>query len=174
MSWISSNSRYILDRYHRLVGECGHQFDLLLGERTHGHSRQIEHAIGTPSRISGTPSMVPGVFRIGADVGNMNSSPLKRRGALNNFQILLNLLSNACKFIDALFAIEREINGMTPQQRLAVRNERSRPLIAELETWLRTQRASSLERARQPRQSTTASNVGWRSLASSPMGAGLA
>src|SRR5262249_27182079 len=36
--------------------------------------------------------------------------------------------------------IEREINGMTPQQRLAVRNERSRPLIAELETWLRTQR----------------------------------
>jgi transposase len=29
---------------------------------------------------------------------------------------------------------------MTPQQRLAVRNERSRPLIAELETWLRTQR----------------------------------
>jgi transposase len=46
----------------------------------------------------------------------------------------------AVERIDALFAIEREINGMTPQQRLAVRNERSRPLIAELETWLRTQR----------------------------------
>jgi transposase len=28
---------------------------------------------------------------------------------------------------------------MTPQQRLTVRNERSRPLIAELQTWLRTQ-----------------------------------
>src|SRR5262249_26774748 len=46
----------------------------------------------------------------------------------------------AVERIDALFAIEREINGMTPQQRLAVRNERNRPLIAELETWLRTQR----------------------------------
>jgi transposase len=47
----------------------------------------------------------------------------------------------AVERIDALFAIEREINGMTPQERLAVRNERSRPLVAELETWLREQRA---------------------------------
>jgi hypothetical protein len=30
---------------------------------------------------------------------------------------------------------------MTPQERLAVRNERSRPLVSELETWLRQQRA---------------------------------
>jgi transposase len=42
--------------------------------------------------------------------------------------------------IDALFAVEREINGLLPQQRLAVRSERSRPLGAELETWLREQR----------------------------------
>ena len=47
----------------------------------------------------------------------------------------------AVERIDALFAIEREIHGMTPQERLAVRNERSRPLVAELETWLREQRA---------------------------------
>jgi transposase len=46
----------------------------------------------------------------------------------------------AVERIDALSATEREIKGITPQQRLAVRNERSRPLIAELETWLRTQR----------------------------------
>ncbi len=43
--------------------------------------------------------------------------------------------------IDALFAVEREINGMTPQQRVCVRNERSRPLVIELETWLRQHRA---------------------------------
>jgi transposase len=43
--------------------------------------------------------------------------------------------------IDALFAVEREINGMTPQQRVCVRNERSRPLVIELETWLRQRRA---------------------------------
>jgi transposase len=47
----------------------------------------------------------------------------------------------AVERIDDLFAIEREINGTTPPQRLAVRNERSRPLVAELETWLRQQRA---------------------------------
>jgi transposase len=47
----------------------------------------------------------------------------------------------AVERIDVLFAIEREINGMTPQQRLTVRAERSRPLVAELETWLRAQRS---------------------------------
>src|SRR5581483_4148767 len=39
------------------------------------------------------------------------------------------------------FAIEREINGVTAQERLRVRQERSRPLIVELEEWLREQRA---------------------------------
>jgi transposase len=43
--------------------------------------------------------------------------------------------------IDALFAIEREINGLTSQERLAVRHERSRPLVTALERWLREQRA---------------------------------
>ena len=46
----------------------------------------------------------------------------------------------AVERIDALFAIEREINGMVPQERLAVRAERSQPFIAELEAWLREQR----------------------------------
>jgi transposase len=47
----------------------------------------------------------------------------------------------AIERIDALFAIEREINGMTPQERLRVRNERSRSLVIQLESWLREQRA---------------------------------
>jgi len=47
----------------------------------------------------------------------------------------------AVKRIDDLFAVEREINGLMPAQRLAVRNERSRPLIIALEAWLREQRA---------------------------------
>src|SRR2546428_176721 len=47
----------------------------------------------------------------------------------------------AAERIHALFAIEREINGKTPQERLHVRNERSRPLLVALETWLREQRA---------------------------------
>jgi transposase len=42
--------------------------------------------------------------------------------------------------IDALFAIEREINGHPPALRLAVRRERSKPLIASFEAWLRAER----------------------------------
>jgi len=47
----------------------------------------------------------------------------------------------AVERIDALFAIEREINGLTPQERRHARNERSRPLVTALDIWLREQRA---------------------------------
>jgi len=46
----------------------------------------------------------------------------------------------AVERMDALFAIEREINGKPPHERNRVRNERSRPLVVALETWLREQR----------------------------------
>ena len=51
------------------------------------------------------------------------------------------IAAEAVKRIDALFAIEREINGLAPQERLRVRHERNRPLIVELGAWLREQRA---------------------------------
>jgi transposase len=51
------------------------------------------------------------------------------------------IASEAVVRIDALFTIEREINGLAPQQRVAVRTERSRALAIELESWLREQRA---------------------------------
>jgi transposase len=51
------------------------------------------------------------------------------------------IAAEAVKRIDVLFAIEREINGLIPQERLRVRQERSRLLIIELQTWLREQRA---------------------------------
>ena len=47
----------------------------------------------------------------------------------------------AVERIDALFAIEREINGLAPQERLRIRGEKSRPLVIVLEAWLREQRA---------------------------------
>lgn len=43
----------------------------------------------------------------------------------------------AVKRIDALFDIEREINGRSTEERLAVRQEMSKPLLIELEAWLR-------------------------------------
>ena len=44
------------------------------------------------------------------------------------------------KRIDALFDIERGINGQSAEERLRVRREQSAPLVAALEAWLREQR----------------------------------
>jgi transposase len=43
--------------------------------------------------------------------------------------------------IDALFIIERDINGLPPDERKRVRHERSRPLVEALGSWLREQYA---------------------------------
>ena len=43
--------------------------------------------------------------------------------------------------IDAIFAIESEINGLPAEQRLAMRTTRIAPLVAELESWMRAERA---------------------------------
>ena len=42
--------------------------------------------------------------------------------------------------LSKLFAIEREINGISPEQRLIVRRERSKPLVDDLERWMRRER----------------------------------
>jgi transposase len=47
----------------------------------------------------------------------------------------------AVKRLDALFDIERAINGRPAAERLVVRQELSAPLMAELHTWLTDQRA---------------------------------
>jgi len=47
----------------------------------------------------------------------------------------------AVKRIDALFDVEREINGLSAAGRLAPRRERSAPLVAAFESWMRVERA---------------------------------
>ena len=47
----------------------------------------------------------------------------------------------AVKRIDALFDIERDINGMSAEERLRVRQEQSTPLLAALKAWLRDERS---------------------------------
>jgi hypothetical protein len=42
--------------------------------------------------------------------------------------------------IDALFAIEHDVNGLAPEERLAARAERTRPLVDDLSTWLHHKR----------------------------------
>ena len=48
---------------------------------------------------------------------------------------------DAVKRIDALFEIERDINGHDASERLRIRRERSLPLIDELYSWLQAQRS---------------------------------
>jgi transposase len=62
----------------------------------------------------------------------------KARGEL---AVIAPLAFEAVKRIDAIFDIEREINGRSVDERLAVRRERVAPLVSDLETWMRTQRA---------------------------------
>lgn len=47
----------------------------------------------------------------------------------------------AIKRIDALFDIERAINGLVADKRLERRRKGSLPLIEELEDWMRIERA---------------------------------
>ncbi len=47
----------------------------------------------------------------------------------------------AIRRIDALFEIERGINGRPPTERLTVRQQLSAPLVTELESWMRAERA---------------------------------
>lgn len=47
----------------------------------------------------------------------------------------------AVRRIDELFAIERTINGKSPEERKAVRQEQSKPLVIALEAWLRAKSA---------------------------------
>lgn len=46
------------------------------------------------------------------------------------------LALEAVQRIDALFTVERKVNGLPPAERLAVRRAQSAPLVAELETWM--------------------------------------
>jgi transposase len=48
---------------------------------------------------------------------------------------------DAVRRIDALFDVERTLNGLPEARRLALRQEHAAPLAGELEAWLRHQRA---------------------------------
>ena len=51
------------------------------------------------------------------------------------------IASEALQRIALLYAVEKDIRGRSPDERRAVRQERSRPVVAELEPWLRAKLA---------------------------------
>ena len=63
-----------------------------------------------------------------------------RRKAAGKKEIPLSPIAiEIVRRIDALFAIERSINGKSPEERIAVRRTSSRPLVDALETYMREQ-----------------------------------
>jgi transposase len=61
-----------------------------------------------------------------------------RRG--KNAAVISPIALEAVKRIDALFEIERVLNGRSASERLQARQEQSAPLVSDLEVWLRDQR----------------------------------
>ena len=62
----------------------------------------------------------------------------KARGKL---AVIAPLAFEAVRRIDAIFDVEREINGLPADERLAARRERVAPLVSDLESWMRAERA---------------------------------
>ena len=65
----------------------------------------------------------------------------RRKAQGKTTAVISPLALEAVRRIDALFDIERAINGESAERRRVVRQESSAPLIADLELWLREQRA---------------------------------
>jgi hypothetical protein len=76
------------------------------------------------------------LFFILADV----AANARRKAQGKTASLISPLALEAVHRIDALFDIERSINGQSAEQRRAVRQELSTPLVADLEQWLREQR----------------------------------
>ena len=64
-----------------------------------------------------------------------------RQRAQKKVAVIAPLALEAVRRMDELFAIEREMNGRPAAERLAVRSQRSAPIVAALEDWMRAERA---------------------------------
>jgi transposase len=75
-------------------------------------------------------------FFVMADV----ATDARRKAQGKTTSVISPLALEAVRRIDALFDIERAINGHSADQRRSARQELSAPLVANLERWLREQR----------------------------------
>ncbi|TDP45667.1 transposase IS66-like protein [Zavarzinia compransoris] len=64
-----------------------------------------------------------------------------RKRAQGKTAVISPLAIEAARRMDAVFAIEREINGHMAAERKSVRQDLSMPLVAALEAWMREERA---------------------------------
>jgi transposase len=66
----------------------------------------------------------------------------RRKAEGKTFAVISPLALAAVQRIDALFEIERAINGESAERRKLVRQDKSAPLVAELEAWIRAERVN--------------------------------
>jgi transposase len=64
----------------------------------------------------------------------------RRKAQRRTPSVISPMALEAVQRIDALFDIERTINGLPAEQRLVVRQEKSAPLVVALEAWMREER----------------------------------
>ena len=64
----------------------------------------------------------------------------RRRAQRRTPAVVSPIALDAVRRIDVLFEIERSINGLPADRRLAVRHEQAAPLVAALEAWMREER----------------------------------
>jgi hypothetical protein len=66
----------------------------------------------------------------------------RARDCKRNRRPISPIALEAVKRFDALFEIERQINGLSAAERLAVRREKSKPLFDDMHEWLKRERAT--------------------------------
>ncbi len=86
-----------------------------------------------------------GLYHEGHKPGPISNAGCWAHGRRNLFDLAhlarAPLAAEAVRRIDAIFDVERTINGLPAEQRLAVRQTQVAPLVTELETWMRGARA---------------------------------
>ncbi len=71
---------------------------------------------------------------------NAISHSARRRAQRRTPAVVSPIALDAVRRIDALFEVERSINGLPADRRFAVRREQAAPLVAALEAWMREER----------------------------------
>jgi transposase len=97
--------------------------------------RLVEAHVMAAERLHGDDTTVPVLTKGKTDTGRLCKAAGKKEIPLSPIAI------EVVRRIDALFAIERSINGKTPEERLAVRRAKSRSLVDDLMTYMREQAA---------------------------------
>jgi hypothetical protein len=111
---------------------------VLAAERLHGDDTATTASIFPTASPVRSSRRCAGAMPGGGSSSLPTSPPTRGKTAAPIAPIALE----AVRRIDALFDIEREINGLSAAARLAARQEKSLPLVAALEGWMRAERAT--------------------------------